>query len=58
MGDFPRLTRPDANQVIDAAAAKREENLEPDFSFPNMEQAKKAHLGEWSLLGSRAAVGD
>ncbi|KAF0301880.1 hypothetical protein FJT64_000101 [Amphibalanus amphitrite] len=44
LGDFPRMTRPDANQVIDAAAAKRKDNIEPDFSFPNMEQTRKAHL--------------
>ena len=39
------MTRSQASDVIDAAIDKRKDNQEPDFSFPNMEHAKKAHLG-------------
>ncbi|XP_043192775.1 uncharacterized protein LOC122365551 isoform X2 [Amphibalanus amphitrite] len=44
LGDFPRMYRTLAQRRINVALAQRRKGLEPDFTFPNLERTRYAHI--------------
>ncbi|KAF0288974.1 hypothetical protein FJT64_012691 [Amphibalanus amphitrite] len=44
LGDFPRMYRTLAQRRINVALAQRRKGLEPDFTFPNLERTRFAHI--------------